>query len=201
MIHKLTRNNSLCWPRISLLLWQKNKNKYLKTTKLSFSLYVHPYFTSIIKCTFYGSTTYVRNMLISKLAVRFCDVNRISHIEETKGYKNNMVGKWGNTGLGRRKKWGLGCSTNTKRCIQKDIEHFLWLSFCDMTVPSKNNVPTLWAWPLTYHVNFFQWIDNDPISIRYEFQIDISNNSWEIKYQNMGICLLHVKRRKGQKWR
>ena len=112
MIHKLTRNNSLCWPRISLLSWQKNKNKYLKTTKLSFSLYVHPYFTSSIQCTFYGNTTYVRNMLISQLAVRFCDVNRISHIEETKGYKKNMVGKWGKTGLGRRKKWGLGCSTN-----------------------------------------------------------------------------------------
>ena len=48
---------------------------------------------------------------------------------------------------------------------------------------------------------FFQWIDNDPMSALYEFQIDISTNSWEIKYQNMGIGLLHVKRRTRQKWR
>ena len=31
----------------------------------------------------------------------------------------------------------------TKRCLQKKIEHFLLLSFCDMTVPSKSNVPSL----------------------------------------------------------
>ena len=46
-----------------------------------------------------------------------------------------------------------------------------------------------------------QWIDNDPISVLYEFQIDISTNSWEIKYQNMGIGLIHVKRRTRQTWR
>ena len=46
---------------------------------------------------------------------------------------------------------------------------------------------------------FFQWIDNDPISVLYEFQIDIFTNSWKIKYQNMGIGL--VKRRTRQKWR
>ena len=33
------------------------------------------------------------------------------------------------------------------------------------------------------------------------FQIDISTNSWEIKYQNMGIGILHVKRRTRKKWR
>ena len=33
---------------------------------------------------------------------------------------------------------------------------------------------------------FFRWIDNDPISVLYEFQIDISTNSWEIKYQKYG---------------
>ena len=49
--------------------------------------------------------------------------------------------------------------------------------------------------------NFFQWIDSDPISVMYGFQIDISTNSWQIKYQNMGIGLLHVKRRTRQKWR
>ena len=35
----------------------------------------------------------------------------------------------------------------------------------------------------------------------YAFQIDISANNREIKYQNMGIGLLHVKRRTRQKWR
>ena len=50
-------------------------------------------------------------------------------------------------------------------------------------------------------VNVFQWIDNDHVSVLYEFQIDISTNSWEIKYQNMGIDLLHVKRRTRQKRR
>ena len=48
---------------------------------------------------------------------------------------------------------------------------------------------------------FFQWIDKDPVSVLYEFQIDISTSSWEIKYQNMGIGLLQVKRRTRQKWR
>ena len=33
---------------------------------------------------------------------------------------------------------------------KKNIENCLWLSFCDMTVPSKSNVPSLWHWPLTY---------------------------------------------------
>ena len=30
-----------------------------------------------------------------------------------------------------------------KRCLQNNIANFLWLSFCDMTVPSKSNVPSL----------------------------------------------------------
>ena len=31
-----------------------------------------------------------------------------------------------------------------KRGIEKkNIENFLWLSFCEMTVPSKSNVPSL----------------------------------------------------------
>ena len=32
---------------------------------------------------------------------------------------------------------------HTKRCLQKNIENFLWLSFCDMTVPSKTYVLSL----------------------------------------------------------
>ena len=67
-----------------------------------------------------------------------------------------------------------------------------------MTVPEKKQCTI----PVTLTVDyFFQLIDSDPISILYEFQIDISTNSWEIKYQNMGIGLLHVKRRTRQKLR
>ena len=39
-------------------------------------------------------------------------------------------------------------------------------------------------WPMK--VNIFQWIEYNPISILYKFQIDISSNSREIKYQNIG---------------
>ena len=28
-----------------------------------------------------------------------------------------------------------------KRCLCKKCELFIWLSFCDMTVPSKSNAP------------------------------------------------------------
>ena len=89
-----------------------------------------------------------------------------------------------------------------KEVSTKNILKIFYGSVFDITVPSKSNVPSLWPWPLTYESQcFFQWIDNDPISVLYEFQIDISTNSWEIKYQNMGIGLLHVKRRTRQKWR
>ena len=39
-------------------------------------------------------------------------------------------------------------------------------------------------WPIKD--NFFQWIDSDPISVLYEFQIDISTNSWENKIPKYG---------------
>ena len=78
--------------------------------------------------------------------------------------------------------------------LQKNIDNFLWLSFCD-------NVPSMWPWPFTYEGQFFIWIDYDPISVLYTFQIDICTNSREIKYRNMGIGLLHVKRNTRQKWR
>ena len=51
---------------------------------------------------------------------------------------------------------------------------------------------------LTFDMKIFWWIDYDPISVMYELQIDISTNSWEIKYRDMGIGLLHVKRRTRQ---
>ena len=78
------------------------------------------------------------------------------------------------------------------------MDQFLWY---DCTFKKQFTVPVTltFVWPMKD--NFFQWIDSDPISVLYEFQIDISTNSWEIKYQNMGIGLLHVKRRTRQKWR
>ena len=91
---------------------------------------------------------------------------------------------------------------HTKRCLQTNIKKKLCLSFCDLIVPSKSNVPSLWLWPIK--VNFCRWIDNDPISVMYAFQIDISTNSWAIKYQYLGIGLYmlnvaHVKN--DVKWR
>ena len=38
------------------------------------------------------------------------------------------------------------------------------------------------------------------MNVLNEFQIDISTNSREIKYRNMGICLLHAKRRTRQNY-
>ena len=75
------------------------------------------------------------------------------------------------------------------------MAQYLWY---DCTFKKQCTVPVT----LTFDVwksMFLQWIDKDHISVLYEFQIDISTNSWEIKYQNMGICLLHVKRRTRQK--
>ena len=46
---------------------------------------------------------------------------------------------------------------HTKRCLQKNIENFLWLSFWYMTVPSKNKVPSLWPWPLKVNVFSVNW--------------------------------------------
>ena len=66
------------------------------------------------------------------------------------------------------------------------MKKILWLSFCDMTVPSKSNVPSLWHWPLTYEG---QWIE-----YLYKFQIGISSNIREIKYQNIGRTHRHTHR-------
>ena len=76
------------------------------------------------------------------------------------------------------------------------MSQFLWYDYLKKTMYRPCDLD---LWPIK--VNFVQWIDNDHISVLYEFQIDISTNSWEIKYQNTGICLLHVKRRTRQKWR
>ena len=77
------------------------------------------------------------------------------------------------------------------------MAQFLWY---DCTFKKQCTVPVTLTFDL-WKTIFFQWIGSDPISVLYEFQIDISTNSWEIKYQNMGIDLLHAKRRTRQKWR
>ena len=52
----------------------------------------------------------------------------------------------------------------------------------DCTFKKQSTVPVTLTFDL-WKSMFFQWIDNDPVSVLYEFQIDISTNSWEIKYQ------------------
>ena len=73
----------------------------------------------------------------------------------------------------------------------------------DCTFKKQCTVPVTLTFDLSKPI-IFQWIDNVPISVLYEFQIDISINSWEIKYQKMGIGLYmlnvaHVKN--DVKWR
>ena len=77
------------------------------------------------------------------------------------------------------------------------MAQFLWY---DCTFKKQSTVPVTLTLDL-WKSMFFQWIDHDPISVLFEFQIDDSTNSWEIKYQNMGIGLWNVKRRTRQKWR
>ena len=77
------------------------------------------------------------------------------------------------------------------------MAQFMWY---DCSFKKQCTVPVTLTFDL-WTTFFFQWNDNDRISVLYEFQIDISTNSWEIKYQNMGIGLLHVKRNTRHKWR
>ena len=72
------------------------------------------------------------------------------------------------------------------------ITQFLWY---DCTFKNQHSVP------VTLTFDLWKSIHNDPISVLYEVQIDISTNSREIKYQNVGIGILYVKRRTRQKWR
>ena len=64
---------------------------------------------------------------------------------------------------------------------------------CEMTVPSKSNVPSLWPGPLTYEGQLFlvNWVQAYRY-ILYTFQIDISSSSREIKYQNNGRTHRHT---------
>ena len=86
---------------------------------------------------------------------------------------------------------------STKKYLKLYMAQFLWY---DCTFKKQCTVPVTLTFDIWKSI-FFQRIDNDPMSVLYEFQIDISTNSREIKHQNMGIGLLQVKRRTRQKWR
>ena len=62
------------------------------------------------------------------------------------------------------------------------MAQFLWY---DCTFKKQCTVPVTLTFELWRSI-YFQWIEYSPISILYKFQIDISSNSWEIKYQNIG---------------
>ena len=75
-----------------------------------------------------------------------------------------------------------------KRCLWKknlwnfSMAQFLWY---DCTFKKQCTVPVTLTFDLWTSI-FFQWIEYNHINILYKFQIDISSNSWEIKYQNIG---------------
>ena len=62
------------------------------------------------------------------------------------------------------------------------MAQFLWY---DCTFKKQCTVPVTLTFDLWRSI-IFQCIEYNPISILYEFQNDISSNSWEIKYQNIG---------------
>ena len=77
---------------------------------------------------------------------------------------------------------------HTKRCLQKNIwkfsvAQFLWYD-CTLQKPMYRPCD-LDLWPMK--VNYFLWIDYQPISVLYKFEIDTSTNSREIKYLNIKI--------------
>ena len=62
------------------------------------------------------------------------------------------------------------------------MAQFLWY---DCTFKKQCTVPVTLTFDLWMSI-IFQCIEYNPISILYKFQNDISSNSWEIKYQNIG---------------
>ena len=60
------------------------------------------------------------------------------------------------------------------------MAQFLWYPEKTMYRPCDLDL-----WPMK--VKLCWWIDYNPISVLYEFQIDISTNSREIKYRNIKI--------------
>ena len=81
------------------------------------------------------------------------------------------------------------------------MSQFLWY---DCTFKKQCTVPVTLTFDLSKSI-FFRWIDNDPISVLYEFQIDISTNSWENKIPKIWVeafYMLNVAHVKNDvKWR
>ena len=67
---------------------------------------------------------------------------------------------------------------------------FLW---CDCTFKKQCTVSVTLTIDI-WRSMFFQWIECHPINILHKFQIDISSNSREIKYQNIGRTHTHTDR-------
>ena len=81
-----------------------------------------------------------------------------------------------------------------KRCLWKKMKFFYGSVFAIWHYLQKARYRPcdLDHWPMM--VNVFQWIEYNHISILYKFQIDISSNSREIKYQNIGRTHRHTHR-------
>ena len=62
------------------------------------------------------------------------------------------------------------------------MAQFVWY---DCTFKKQCTLPETLTFDLWRSI-FFLWIEYNPISILYKFQINISSNSREIKYQNIG---------------
>ena len=67
------------------------------------------------------------------------------------------------------------------------MSQFLWY---DCTFKKQCTVPVTLTFDLWRSI-YFHWIEYYPIIIMYTFQIDISSNSWEIEYQNIGRTHTH----------
>ena len=72
---------------------------------------------------------------------------------------------------------------STEKYWKFSVAQFLWYD-CTLQKPMYRPCD-LDLWPMK--VNYFVWIDYQPISVLYKFQIDISTNSREIKYLNIEI--------------
>ena len=72
---------------------------------------------------------------------------------------------------------------STKKYWKFSVAQFLWYD-CTLQKPMFRPCD-LDLWPMK--VNYFVWIDYQPISVLYKFEIDTSTNSREIKYLNIEI--------------
>ena len=84
---------------------------------------------------------------------------------------------------------------STKKYWKFSMSQFLWY---DCTFKKQCTVPVTLTIDLWRSI-IFQWIGYNPISILYKFQNDISSNSREIKYQNIGQTHRHTHRQTGWK--